>query len=95
MRDLRIRSNDATRPRARGRRLGSWQYWPWAAQRAPASSSITKVEEPAGLPIGATARLLPDLNANVTVVEVDGAPHGLAWTHPAEVNRAILAFLEN
>ena len=47
------------------------------------------------LPIDATARLLPDLNANVTVVEVDGAPHGLAWTHPAEVNQAILAFLEN
>ena len=28
-------------------------------------------------------------------VEVDGAPHGLTWTHPAEVNQAILAFLEN
>jgi non-heme chloroperoxidase len=47
------------------------------------------------LPIDATARLLPDLNANVTVVEVDGAPRGLAWTHPAEVKKAILAFLEN
>jgi non-heme chloroperoxidase len=47
------------------------------------------------LPIDATARLLPDLNTNVTVVEVDGAPHGLARTHPAEVNQAILAFLEN
>jgi non-heme chloroperoxidase len=47
------------------------------------------------LPIDATARLLPDLNTNVTVVEVDGAPHGLVWTHPAEVNQAILAFLEN
>jgi non-heme chloroperoxidase len=42
-----------------------------------------------------TARLLPDLNTNVTVVEIDGAPHGLAWTHPAEINQAILAFLEN
>src|SRR5262249_43203923 len=47
------------------------------------------------LPIDATARLLPDLNPNVTVVEVDGAPHGLAWTHPAEVNQAILEFLQN
>jgi len=47
------------------------------------------------LPIDATARLLPDLNTDMTVVEVDGAPHGLAWTHPAEVNQAILAFLEN
>jgi non-heme chloroperoxidase len=47
------------------------------------------------LPIDATARMLPDLNTNVTVVEVDGAPHGLAWTHPAEVNQAVLDFLEN
>jgi pimeloyl-ACP methyl ester carboxylesterase len=41
------------------------------------------------------ARLLSDLNTNVTVAKVHGAPHGLAWTHPAEVNQAILAFLEN
>ena len=47
------------------------------------------------LPIDATARRLPDFNSNVTVVEVHDAPHALAWTHPAEVNKAILAFLEN
>jgi pimeloyl-ACP methyl ester carboxylesterase len=32
---------------------------------------------------------------DVMVVEVEGAPHGRAWTHPAEVNQAILAFSEN
>jgi len=35
-----------------------------------------------------------DLNSSLTGV-VHGAPQGLAWTHPAEVNHAILAFLEN
>jgi non-heme chloroperoxidase len=45
------------------------------------------------LPIAATARRLPELNSNVTLVEVDDAPHALAWTHPDEVNKAILAFL--
>ena len=38
---------------------------------------------------------LSDLNSSLTVVGVHGAPQGLAWTHPAEVNHAILAFLEN
>jgi non-heme chloroperoxidase len=47
------------------------------------------------LPIDATARRLPELNPNVTVVEVADAPHGLALTHPDEVNEAILAFLVN
>jgi non-heme chloroperoxidase len=46
------------------------------------------------LPIDATARTLPELNSYVTVVEVDGAPHALAWTHPEEVNKSILAFVE-
>jgi non-heme chloroperoxidase len=46
------------------------------------------------LPIDATARRLPELNSNVTVVEVEGAPHALAWTHPEEVNKATLAFVE-
>jgi non-heme chloroperoxidase len=47
------------------------------------------------LPIDATARRLPEFNDNSTVVEVDGAPHALAWTHPEEVNKAILAFVES
>ncbi|MFH9090685.1 alpha/beta hydrolase, partial [Streptomyces sp. NPDC017676] len=26
-------------------------------------------------------------------VEIDGAPHGLLWTHADEVNNALLTFL--
>jgi non-heme chloroperoxidase len=26
-------------------------------------------------------------------VEIEGAPHGMLWTHAAEVNEALLGFL--
>ena len=45
------------------------------------------------LPIDATARRLPDLIADCELVEVPGAPHGMLWTHAAEVNQALLEFL--
>jgi len=45
------------------------------------------------LPIDATGRRFHDLLPKATYVEVDGAPHGLLWTHAAEVNEALLAFL--
>ena len=45
------------------------------------------------LPIDATGRRLRESLANVHYVEVDGAPHGLLWTHAEEVNRALLGFL--
>jgi pimeloyl-ACP methyl ester carboxylesterase len=45
------------------------------------------------LPIDATARRLPDLIADCTLVEVEGAPHGMLWTHADEVNEALLAFV--
>jgi pimeloyl-ACP methyl ester carboxylesterase len=45
------------------------------------------------LPIDATARPFHALLPDATYVEVDGAPHGLLWTHGAEVNEALLAFL--
>ena len=39
---------------------------------------------------GRVARgVLPD----ATYVEIDGAPHGMLWTHADEVNEALLAFL--
>lgn len=48
------------------------------------------------LPIDKTARkfreLLPE-STELTYVEIDGAPHGLLWTHGDEVNQALLAFL--
>ncbi|KAF2414949.1 alpha/beta hydrolase [Microbacterium sp. B35-04] len=45
------------------------------------------------LPIDATARRFKDLLPDATYVELQGAPHGLLWTHGAEVNEALLAFL--
>ncbi|MDJ1114376.1 alpha/beta fold hydrolase [Microbacterium dauci] len=45
------------------------------------------------LPIDATARRFRELVPTAEYVEIEGAPHGLLWTHGAEVNEALLAFL--
>jgi non-heme chloroperoxidase len=45
------------------------------------------------LPFAATAQRLPDLIADLQLVAVEGGPHNIAWTHPDEVNQALLAFL--
>jgi len=45
------------------------------------------------LPIDATARVFRQRLPQATYVEVEGAPPGLLWTHAAEVNTALLAFL--
>ena len=45
------------------------------------------------LPFEATAARLGDLIADVTIVPVEGGPHNIGWTHPEEVNEALLGFL--
>ena len=45
------------------------------------------------LPFEATAARLGELIADVTVVPVEGGPHNIGWTHPEEVNGALLGFL--
>ena len=47
------------------------------------------------LPFEATAKRLRDerLIADLEVVEVPDGPHNIAWTHPDEVNSALLGFL--
>jgi non-heme chloroperoxidase len=45
------------------------------------------------LPYSATAARLPGLIKDVEVVTVEGGPHNIAWTHPDEVNDALLAFI--
>ena len=45
------------------------------------------------LPIDATARRFTKLLPDATYVEVEGAPHGLIWTHADEVNAALADFL--
>ena len=38
-------------------------------------------------------RRLPALVADLTLVTVEGGPHNIGWTHPDEVNEALLDFL--
>ncbi|UZX04580.1 alpha/beta hydrolase [Arthrobacter sp. CDRTa11] len=45
------------------------------------------------LPIDSTGRLFAKALPSAEYVEIDGAPHGLLWTHAAEVNEALLRFL--
>jgi non-heme chloroperoxidase len=45
------------------------------------------------LPYQATAARLPGLIADMKLVTVEGGPHNIAWTHPEEVNAALLEFV--
>jgi non-heme chloroperoxidase len=45
------------------------------------------------LPFEATAKRLPALVAGLKLVSVEGGPHNIGWTHPEEVNKALLEFL--
>lgn len=47
------------------------------------------------LPFAVTTGRLRDerLIGDLTVVEIDGGPHNVGWTHPDEVNSALLSFL--
>jgi non-heme chloroperoxidase len=45
------------------------------------------------LPISATAERLPSLINNIRLIRVEGGPPNIAWTHPEEVNRALLDLL--
>ena len=45
------------------------------------------------LPIDATARRFHQAVPDADYIEVEGAPHGLLWTHADEVNAALMEFL--
>lgn len=45
------------------------------------------------LPIDATGRRFHTALPHADYVEIEGAPHGLLWTHADEVNAALLGFL--
>jgi non-heme chloroperoxidase len=45
------------------------------------------------LPFDSTAKRLPRLVADLKLVPVQGGPHNIGWTHPEEVNKALLEFL--
>jgi non-heme chloroperoxidase len=37
---------------------------------------------------------LPGMIENLQFVTVEGGPHNIAWTHPDEVNNALLEFIK-
>jgi len=45
------------------------------------------------LPIDSTGRVFTQVLPSAEYVEIDGAPHGMLWTHAAEVNAILLPFL--
>ncbi|PSL37436.1 peroxiredoxin [Labedella gwakjiensis] len=45
------------------------------------------------LPIDSTGRVFSKLVPSADYVEIEGAPHGMLWTHADEVNEALLTFL--
>lgn len=45
------------------------------------------------LPIDATGRVFHKAFPEAEYVEIEGAPHGFAWTHAEDVNRILLGFL--
>lgn len=47
------------------------------------------------LPIDATAQRFRQALPDAQYIEIEGAPHGLLWTHAEEVNVALLAFLDS
>ncbi|WGM19791.1 alpha/beta hydrolase [Paenarthrobacter sp. OM7] len=46
------------------------------------------------LPIDVTGRRFKDALPSADYLEIEGAPHGLLWTHGAEINDALLTFLK-
>jgi len=45
------------------------------------------------LPFPNTAQRLPGLIKDLRLVPVEGGPHNIGWTHPEEVNPALMGFL--
>jgi non-heme chloroperoxidase len=45
------------------------------------------------LPIDATGRRIPGIVKGVEYIEIEGGPHNVGWTHPDEVNEALLKFI--
>jgi non-heme chloroperoxidase len=47
------------------------------------------------LPHPNTGKRLPGLIPDMRMVTIEGGPHGIGWTHPEEVNKALLDFLKS
>lgn len=81
-------------------------YASWAAQPTWLTDfrkDIPKIDVPALivhgtadniLPIDATGRRFREALPAADYMEIEGAPHGMLWTHAQEINEALLAFLK-
>ncbi len=65
-------------------------------------ADIDKIDVPAlimhgtgdlNVPIDITSRVLAKMLPSATYVEIEGAPHGMLWTHGEEINKVLLDFL--
>ncbi|MEE3919635.1 alpha/beta hydrolase [Micromonospora sp. BRA006-A] len=45
------------------------------------------------LPFPVTGQRLVNMLSDAKLVTLKGAPHGTPWTHPTEVNKAIMEFI--
>jgi peroxiredoxin len=45
------------------------------------------------VPIDITSRQFARMLPSATYIEIEGAPHGMLWTHGEEINKALLEFL--
>jgi non-heme chloroperoxidase len=81
---------------------------PYTSIWAPATwytdwrADIGKIDVPAlilhgtgdrNVPIDLTSRVLAKMLRGATYIEIEGAPHGMLWTHGEEINKALLDFL--
>jgi non-heme chloroperoxidase len=54
---------------------------------------IIQGDEDNVLPYPKTGQRLRNMLSDATLVTLEGAPHGTPWTHPTEVNQAIMRFV--
>ena len=75
--------------------------WAPAACYTDFRADIDKIDVPAlimhgtgdrNVPIDITSRQFARMLPGATYVEIEGAPHGMLWTHGEEINKALLDF---
>ena len=76
--------------------------WAPAAWYTDFRADIDKIDVPTmimhgtgdrNVPIDITSRQFAKMLPSATYIEIEGAPHGMLWTHGEEINKALLDFL--
>jgi non-heme chloroperoxidase len=76
--------------------------WAAAAWYTDFRADIDKIDVPTlimhgtgdrNVPIDLTSRQFAKALPSATYIEIEGAPHGMLWTHGEEINKALLDFL--